>query len=77
MKKVVTPSRAAQWCLSARHLPGERAACVPCGADGSIDVPVSEQAGTENRVAVEDSRDRADPVRYGYRKIRVLLNREG
>jgi putative transposase len=26
--------------LSARHLPGERAACVPCGADCSLDVPL-------------------------------------
>jgi putative transposase len=26
--------------LSARQLPGERAACMPCGGDGSLDVPL-------------------------------------
>jgi len=38
-------------------LPGERPACVPGGAAGGIDVPLSEPAGTKNRIAVEDSRE--------------------
>src|SRR5215470_10639287 len=46
--------------LLARHLSGERAACVPGGADGGLDLPLREQAGAEDGTTVADSRDRAN-----------------
>lgn len=50
---------------------------MPCGADCSIDVPVSKQAGAENRVRLRIRKIAQTRMRYGYCKIRVLLNREG
>jgi hypothetical protein len=46
--------------LPARHLPGERAACAPRGADCSLDVPLSKPAGAEDGTAAADSRDRSN-----------------
>ena len=43
--------------LLARHLPGERAACLSCGADSGLHLPLREPAGSEDRIATADSRD--------------------
>src|SRR6266849_400763 len=44
--------------LLARHLPGERAACMPCGATSSLDLSLREHAGAEDGTAAADSGDR-------------------
>jgi putative transposase len=46
--------------LFARHLPSERAACLSCGADSGLDLPLCESSGAQDGTATADSGDRAD-----------------
>jgi len=41
-----------------RHISGERAACVPWGADSGLGLPQREPAGAQDCTAAADSRDR-------------------
>src|SRR5690242_6310886 len=47
--------------LFPRSLPGERAACLSCGAGGNLDLPLPQRAGAENGPADADAGDRANP----------------
>jgi transposase InsO family protein len=63
--------------LPAGKLSGERAQGVPGLPARSRDLPVSKLPESEGGTAFADAGDCQARVRYGYRKIRVLLNREG
>jgi len=60
-----------------RDLPGERAACVPCGTYkvSTFRYESMQEPRTALRLRIREIAQTR--VRYGYRKIRVLLNREG
>ena len=63
--------------LFARHLPGEREACMSCGAGSGFDLPLREQAGAANGTAAADSGDRTSQSALWIPQDPVLLNREG
>src|SRR5262249_29500918 len=63
--------------VPAWQLRGERAACLQSCLDESNYVPTSQRQGSTDRAAHSHPRERVNERRYGYRKIRVLLNGEG
>src|SRR5438034_3431375 len=64
--------------LPARHLPGERAACVPSGADSGLNVPLCEPGRNRGqRCDYGFERSRRCGCAMDTARIRVLLNREG
>ncbi len=61
--------------MPVRRVPSERAPGLPDGAVGDFDLPVPEPPGAALRLRMREIAQAR--VRYIYRKVRVLLNREG
>ena len=61
----------------ARDLAGEHSSCLPCVAGRSIDLPLPLQASRAGSADERIKEIAETRVRYGYRRIHVLLRREG
>ena len=61
----------------AGDLAGEHPSCLPCAAGRAIDLPLPLPAGRAGRLTERIKEIAETRVRYGYRRIHVLLRREG
>src|SRR6184192_3163490 len=56
---------------------GQHPTSLPGAAGGQIDLPLPLQTNRAGHSDEADQRDRRNALRYGYRRIHVLLRREG
>src|SRR5579863_5125489 len=63
--------------LSGRRVPGEPASCLPGGASGISTYRYQSKREPRTALRLRIREIAAARIRYGYRKIRVLLKREG
>jgi hypothetical protein len=54
-----------------------RSVGLPGAPDGDVDLPLQRQTSRAGRADQADQRDRGDPRKDGYRRVHVLLRREG